>query len=114
MVQQKAVPVPWSENECLASSEILAGIAAVCCGASAISHSVEIGTDSWTVVGDIDSIIRFTSAAEVGAKRIQSGTRVIDGRARDDGGGGCGSCNSAGLEGGCECSHTRCESGGNC
>lgn len=114
MVQQKAVPVPWSENERLASSEILAGIAAVCCSASAISHSVEIGTDSWSVVGDIDSIIRFTTTAEVRAKRIQSGTRVIDGRARDDGRGGGGSCNSAGLEGCCEGCHTRCESGSNC
>lgn len=111
MVQQKAVPVPWSENECLAGSEILAGIATVCCGAGAISDSAEIRTDSWSVIGDIDCIIRFTTIAEVGTECIQSAARVIDGRARDDGGGSSGGCNSASLEGGCEGCHTGCESG---
>lgn len=113
MIQQKAVSVPWSENKCLASAEILAGVATVCCSASAISDSVEIGTDTWSVIGDIDGIIRFATIAEVGTKRIQSATRVIDSRARDDGGSGGGGGNSASLEGCCEGCHTRSECGSN-
>lgn len=113
MVQQKAVSVSRPENKCLASSEILASIAALCCGAGAISDSAEIGTDSWSVIGDIDSIIGSSTVAEVWAKSIQSATRVIDSRAGDNGGGGGGGCNSASLEGCCEGCHTGSESGGN-
>jgi hypothetical protein len=113
VVQQEAVAVSGSENECLASAELLASIAAVCCGAGAIGDSVEIGTDSRSVVGDIDSIVGSSIVAEVGAKRIQVGTRVIDGRARNNGGSSGGGGNSASLKGCREGSHAGCVCGSN-
>lgn len=113
VVQQEAVSVSGAENECLASSELLASIAAIGCGAGAVSDSVEIGTDTGAVVGDVDSIVAFSIVAEVGAKGVQVAAGVIDGRARDNGGGGGGGCDSASLEGGCESGHTGSVGGSN-
>lgn len=113
VVQQEAVAVSRAENECLASSELLASIAAIGCGAGAISDSVEIGTDTGSVVGDIDSIIALSIVAEVGAKGVQIAAGVVNGRARDNGGGGGGGCDGASLEGGCESGHTGCVGGSN-
>lgn len=111
VVQQEAVSVSRAENECLASSELLASIAAICCGGGAISDSAEIGTDAGSVVGDIDSIVRLSIVAEVGAESVLCATRVIDGRARDNGGSGGGGCDSASLKGCSEGCHTGCVSG---
>lgn len=113
MVQQEAVAVSGAENECLASSELLASIAAVGGGAGAISDSAEIGTDAGSVVGDIDSIVASAVVAEVGAKSVQAAAGVIDGGTRDNGSGGGGGGNGAGLEVGGEGCHTGCVGGSN-
>lgn len=113
VVQQEAVSVSGAENECLASSELLASIAAIGCGAGAISDSVEIGTNAGSVVGDIDSIVAFSIVAEVGAKSVQVAAGIVDGRARDNGGGGGGGSDGASLVGGCESGHTGSVGGSN-
>lgn len=111
VVQQEAVAVSGPEDECLASSELLASIAAVGGGGSTISDSAEVGADTRSVIGDIDSIVVLSGVAEVGAKSVQVATRVKDGRTRDNGGGGGGSGNCASLEGCGEGCHTGCVSG---
>lgn len=105
VVQQEAVAVSGAENECLASSELLASIAAVGGGTGAISDSAEIRTDAGSVVGDIDSIVGSAVVAEVGAKSVQAAAGIINGGARDNGGGGGGGGNSGGLEVGGEGCH---------
>jgi hypothetical protein len=90
VVQQEAVPVPLPEDEGLAVAELHAGIAAVLGGIGTISNRLEVGRDTGSVVGNVDSVVSDAGVVEVGSEEVLRIASGEDGGAGNDGSRGAG------------------------
>lgn len=109
MIEQEAVLELLAENERLAIIQILAGVAAGFSRRGTVRDNLEVGGDTWAVVGDVDGVVADAVVGEAGAEEVavvEAGGVAAggpEGWAGLDFGGGCLGGLGVGLGGCCCC-----------